>query len=159
VLRSASTVVAHFGRRRDKIGLELRFIGRLTKDGGFESVRGAKELEEDRRMLCAQRHYGAGYAFLAYVTCRGRELREPRWQRCASAPMKAEVIDRCAAGEEGAKLLRESFERAAELGITTSPTTLVNNRYVVDEREPARLLERYCAYNSMPDCRRPLGAP
>lgn len=158
VLRSVSTVIAHLGRRRDKIGFELRFVGRLAKDGGFESARGAMEIDEDRRMLCAQRHYGAGYAFLDYVTCRGRELREARWQGCVTAPMKAEVIERCAAGEEGAKLLRESFERAAELGISASPTTIVNNQFKVDEREPARLLERYCAHNRLADCSRPLGS-
>jgi predicted DsbA family dithiol-disulfide isomerase len=72
--------------------------------------------------------------------------------------MKADVIARCAGGEEGAKLLRESFERATELAITGSPTTVVNGRYKVEEREPARLLERYCAHNPMPECRRPLGA-
>lgn len=156
VLDAMTKVVDHFGRRRQKIDFNVQFIGRVEATGALTSMRGEDEVEDDLRMICAQRHYGARYEFLNFITCQQKNLRSPSWEQCVQPPMKTDVIRRCAEGDEGQRLLRQSFELAEALGFKASPSTLLNNRNITTEKQPQSIVDAFCAQNKLPECSTPV---
>lgn len=159
VFRAMKMVVEHFGRDRDAIDFHVQYIGRVTDEGGLRSMHGSAEVEENLRQVCVQEHYGSDYAFMDYLDCRAQNYRLPDWEQCVSPPLDAATIRRCAEGEEGRRLLRESFERAEQLEITGSPSWLLNNRHEMEGRTPRAIIEAFCERNPGPACERPLPEP
>lgn len=156
LLDAMTKVVDHFGRQRKKIDFKVQFIGRVEASGALASMRGQGEVEDDLRMICAQRYYGARYVFLDFITCRQKNFRNPSWEQCVQPPMKVDVIRRCAEGTEGQRLLRQSFELAEELGFKASPTTLLSNRHIITERRPQAIVDAFCARNKLSECSTPV---
>jgi hypothetical protein len=156
VLDAMTKVVAHFRRQRRKVDFRVQFVGRVSSSGTLTSMRGQGEVDDDLRMICAQRYYGASYEFLDFITCRQENLGAPTWEQCVQSPMKVDVILRCAEGDEGRRLLRQSFELAEKLGFKASPTTLVNNRHRINDRQPQAIVDAFCAHNTLPECSTPV---
>lgn len=152
VLRGMPEVLEAFSERNDRLGFQIRFVGRVGDDGELISMHGEGEVEEDLRMICAQKLYPRNHLFMDYVACRARQDKSAPWEQCVTGPMKAGAIRGCAEGEVGQRLLKRDFERAKRLGISGSPSWLVNFRHEMHGRAPADILRGYCEHNEMPEC-------
>jgi len=109
--------------------VEIHFIGEARKDEkgawGFSSLHGQPEWEENARQIFIAEKFPA--KFKAYLSERNKAVTSPDWQKAA----KAAGIDAAGvtAGFEKAKgLLAENFAATGELGITTSPSFVVNGQ-------------------------------
>lgn len=147
-------VLAAFGKDRKKLDLTVEFIGR-EGDGNLASMHGQGEVDEDIRQLCAQKHYTRDYKFMDYLYCRNEAFNKTRgkeplgneWEACATGGIRADVIRKCFEGEEGKELLRASFKKASDLGITGSPNWLLNNKFDMSARDPEAIKAAFCEKN------------
>lgn len=156
VINAMGSVLQHFDRNRGAIDFRLDFVGQVGDDGQLSSMHGTDELEEDLRLICVQRHYPQSYQFMDYVLCRAQDVRSDQWQQCVRSPLDVDVIRQCAQGPEGQRLLRQSFQNAKALGFRGTPSWLLNNRLVMEGREPEAIVQEYCAENPEPECNRPV---
>ncbi len=109
--------------------LEVHFIGDARKDdkGGwtFNSLHGQAEWEEDARQIYIARKFPD--KFVAYVAERNKDINSPDWQKAAKAagvdPAKVEK-----GFEEAKDMLAEDFAATTALGITTSPSFIVDGQ-------------------------------
>ncbi len=146
-------VVKNFGKDRKKFNFQLEFIGRNV-DGKLTSMHGEKEVQENLRQICAQKHYAKDYKFMDYVLCRNKAYQENRgkeeegaWEACATGGIAAAPIKKCSEGDEGQELLAASYQLAGDLGITGSPNWLLNNKYDMRGRAPEGIKAAFCAKN------------
>jgi hypothetical protein len=109
--------------------LEIHYIGDARADGKggweFSSLHGAAEAEENARQLFVAAKFPD--KFDAYLVERNKEITSPDWQKAA----KAAGLDlgKIAAGkEEGEKLLALDFAASGALGMTTSPSFVLDGR-------------------------------
>ncbi len=109
--------------------LEVHYIGDARADakGGwdFSSLHGAAEADENARQLFIAKTFPD--KFNVYLAERNKEITSPDWQKAA----KAAGINagKVAAGkEEGQKLLALDFAVSGELGMTTSPSFVLNGK-------------------------------
>lgn len=142
-LVATSDIIDAFG---DDMDLTVHFIG-SDRGGTLTSMHGQAEVDEDIREACAQSHYPKNHQFLDYMACISRDYKGADWKACAKeAKIDAGVIEACVAGE-GPDLVRKSFASAAELGIGSSPTFLVNNKRTFNAIEAPALQKEYCTDN------------
>jgi hypothetical protein len=153
LLPVADHVLNHFGRKREQLNLRLQFIGGIENDE-LVSMHGKAEVDEDLRMICAQKLYGKKYRFMEYVLCRAKTFDSPAWEQCVPKWMNKKRLLRCAEGTEGKKLLKGSFELADLLGIEGSPTWLLNNRLSMEGRTEQAIKENFCAHNDSNACKK-----
>jgi hypothetical protein len=139
-------VLKNFGNDSKKMAFELNYVGN-ERDGKLVSMHGQAEVDENIRQLCAQKHYAKGFKFMEYVLCRNKDYRNPEWEPCATGGISAAVIKKCSEGQEGQDLLRASFEKANALGISGSPTWLLNNKFDMNARNPEAIKAAYCGQN------------
>ena len=132
---------------RGKLGFEIHYIVEPDGEGGFRSLHGAGEVEENIRQLCAKKHYGKGERYLNYVWGRFADYRSGSWQSCASKGISAQVIRRCAEGAEGRQLLAEDMKVARALGITGSPTWMANSRHAFHGISAEQVKQGVCKQN------------
>ena len=109
--------------------LDIHYIGDAKADGkggwDFNSLHGPAEAEENARQLFVAKNFPD--KFDAYLAERNKEITSPDWQKAAKAA--GLDADKVAAGkEEGRKLLALDFAASGELGMTTSPSFVVNGR-------------------------------
>jgi len=145
-LKEIKKVIESFGKQRTNIEFRIDYIGR-NENGKLTSLHGENEIAEDKRQLCAQKHYSENYKFLDYVACRAEDFRKSDWQQCATNGIDAAKISSCANGEEGTKLLKESFNRASQLRIGRSPKWLINNKVEMMGSKADQIKEGYCKQN------------
>ncbi|MBN2343905.1 MAG: hypothetical protein JXX29_17250 [Deltaproteobacteria bacterium] len=147
-------VLDHFGNDRSQIDFHLQFIGTVSDDK-LSSMHGEREVNEDKRQICAQKYYPKSYKFMDYILCRndafqknhGRED-ENSWEECAKDGIASAIIKKCAESEEGEQLLAESFTLASDLNLTGSPSWLMNNRFDLRARAPRQIKDAYCEKNA-----------
>ncbi len=151
LLPSIDHFLEHFGKDSKTVSLRLQFIGDV-KDGKLTSMHGEDEVAEDLRMICAQDLYGKNYRFIEYVKCRAKTYDSPAWEPCVPEWMNKKKLRRCAEGKRGTKLLEESYMLAEELGITGSPSWLLNNRLPMTARDTNTIIRKFCAQNELPAC-------
>ncbi len=109
--------------------VEIHYIGEAKKNdkGGleFSSLHGAAEWEEDARQIFIAGRFPD--KFSAYLSERNKEITSPDWQKAAAAAgLDAAAVT--AGFEEGKTLLAADFAAGAALGLTTSPSFMVNGR-------------------------------
>lgn len=143
-LDSMKEVLKAFGPRMD---FRVHFLGDEPEPGRFESLHGAAEVEEDLRQVCAMKQAAKGNRWLDYVWCRNPNVSSPDWKGCAKAPLKAAALEKCAAGDEGRRLLSKDLALGQELGINASPTWLVNNRFPGNALSADDIRALFCAHN------------
>jgi hypothetical protein len=152
---AAHALLESFGNNREKIDFRLAFVGK-AQDGELTSLHGAVETQEELRQVCAQKYYAKEYAFMAYTVCRadmflkskGQEPRDVNWAYCAKKPIKADVIRRCAEGEEGKALLAASYKEATKLEMSGAPRWLLNNQTEVVPKSADGIKAAFCEMNS-----------
>jgi len=109
--------------------LEIHYIGDSRKDEKgaltFSSLHGQPEWEENARQLAIAKRFPD--KLNAYLGERNKEYSSPDWQKAAKAAgLDAGKVE--AGFEEGKALLAADFAVTGALGITTSPTFVVNGR-------------------------------
>ncbi|HAT72459.1 MAG TPA: hypothetical protein DCS63_06560 [Elusimicrobia bacterium] len=109
--------------------VEIHYIGDAKKDEKgeyvFSSLHGQPEWEENARQLFISKNFPE--KFKAYLLERNKAYSSPDWESAA----KAAGLDakKVAAGfEEGKKLLAADFAATGAMGITTSPSFVVDGR-------------------------------
>lgn len=152
LLPSVNQLLDHFGKANKKVDFNLQFIGNIGEDNALSSMHGQREVDEDKRMLCAQSLYRKNYKYMDYVLCRAEDIESLAWEKCVPKGMNAKRIAACASGKKGETLLRESFALAEDLGIKGSPTWLLNNKEEMEARRLGDMLKQYCARNSVEEC-------
>jgi len=120
--------------------VEIHFIGDAKKDEKgawvFSSLHGQPEWEENaRQIFIAQKFPGK---FNAYLLERNKEYSSPDWQKAAKAAgLDAAAVT--AGSEEARNLLAADFAATGALGITTSPSFIVDGqRFMVGLGELAK---------------------
>ena len=94
--------------------------------GPLTSRRGEPEVQENMRQVCLFQHAPVG-TFFTYLTCRNQNiLDEARGDVCLKM---SEPIQQCLQGPEAESLLRRDARLVRELGITSGPVLLWENRY------------------------------
>ncbi len=132
----------------DSIAFNINYIADELPDGSFKSLHGQGEVDEDIRELCVIKNYPKGAKYMDYVLCRNADIRATEWQKCATGGIDAKVIDKCASGPEGKKLLSENLKLAKDLGIGASPTWLANNKNQFSGVAAEQIKKNFCAYNA-----------
>ena len=112
-----------------KLRFNIHYIATLGQDGSFSALHGHSEVDENIRQLCAREHYGKRGRHLRYTMCRMQDYRSDDWKKCAVGGISARVIERCASGPQGKRLLARDIKLAQLLNISASPTWLANNRH------------------------------
>ncbi len=129
----------------DGLDFNINYIANEVEPGKFTSLGRDLEVKENKRQLCAMKHYPEN--FLDYIWCRGENIRSPEWKPCATGPIKASVIEKCSEGEEGIKLLRENIKAANSLDIGASPTWVINNKHRASGVTAEDIKNHICRYN------------
>jgi len=141
---SMSEVLEAFDR---KIDFHIHYIADET-EGGFRSLHGQAEVDENIRELCAAEHFSKDYQYMEYVWCRNRKIADEDWRSCTGQKgIEAGSLEKCFAGEEGGSLLRDDLLLAKRLGITGSPTWLANNRFLFHGIAPEAVKQNFCTHN------------
>lgn len=125
------------------VSLRVQFIG-VVEDGALESMHGPEEVAGDMAQLCAQQHGGR---WLELASCQNEDpdLVATNWKPCAERlGLPVAAIAKCIASDEGRSLLRASFERAQQLGISGSPTVLINGARYEGARRPISVARALC---------------
>jgi predicted DsbA family dithiol-disulfide isomerase len=114
------------------VQLQLRFIGETapSADGDaaktrFTAMHGDPEVQENIRQVCAAKHFPDRY--MDYILARNANVNDPNWKDAATrAGLKADVVERCASGPEGAALMTENLKVHKERKATASPTIYID---------------------------------
>ncbi len=109
--------------------LEIHYIGDAKKnDKGeyeFSSLHGQAEWEENARQLYIARHFPE--KFRAYLSERNKDYQSPDWQKAAKAAgVDAAKVEKNF--DEAKQLLAADFEATSALGLSTSPSFIVDGR-------------------------------
>lgn len=120
VLEAITPVMEKMGER---IELNVHYIGR-EKDGELTSMHGEQEVQGNKLQLCAG-DQGDKNAWLEFLKCQNTNWRKipEGWEECAkTAKLDLEKMKACYDGEQGKKLLSESFKLSQDKRATGSPT-------------------------------------
>jgi protein-disulfide isomerase len=118
---------------KDYIDFRLEFVG-LSEEGIFQSLHGESEINGNKVQLCAQK-YNPEY-FMDLVICMNKDYSKipDNWESCADGLDKKKIKE-CYEGDEGNKLLHDSFEKSQKENIMGSPTMFFNGEIYNGERD------------------------
>ncbi|MFH1132577.1 MAG: hypothetical protein V1754_14675 [Pseudomonadota bacterium] len=131
---------------KGQMKFDVHYIAEKEGDG-FKSLHGQPEVDENIRQLCAKKYYGKNDKYLDYMWCRNKDYRNNEWKGCATNGIKAEVIEKCATGADGKKLLEEDIKIGQALQVSGSPTWLANNRHKFSGIAPEPIKQSFCEHN------------
>jgi hypothetical protein len=143
---------------KGRLTFDIHYIADEQDDGSFNALHGQPEVEENIRHLCAKRYYRRRNKYLDYIWCRNRNYRSDDWKPCAKGGISARVIERCARGKLGRRLLSRDIRVAKALKISGSPTWLANNRHKFSGITAEAIKTEVCKHNPrLPGCQNTLG--
>ena len=143
-LDAMKEVLKAFG---NKIDFHVNYIADETSDGGFRSLHGQSEVDENIRELCVMKYYPKNYKYMDYIWCRNQDIRSDDWKKCAVGGIDAKKIEKCATSDEGKNLHRENIKIAKGLEIGASPTWLANNKFKFSGIAAEDIKRQFCAQN------------
>lgn len=133
---------------KGRLRFQINYIAEQKEDGTFKALHGQPEVDENIRQLCAKKHFGRRNRYLKYVWCRMETFRSDQWRTCAeTGGISAKVIERCASGPEGRRLLAANLKVAKQLKISGSPTWLINNRHKAIGITAEKIKTGVCKHN------------
>jgi len=110
-----------------QVDFNLRFIVNETKDGGFSSLHGQPEVEENRRQLIVSRHFKA--QFYDYLLERAKDYYSDDWQSPAKlAGIDIEKLAVLMASEEELTVFRTNITFSNIKKIFGSPSLFINGK-------------------------------
>ncbi len=130
----------------NKIVFDINYIASDNGDGTFSSLHGDFEAQEDIRQLCIKKYYST--KLLDYIWCRNAQgIEAGDWTQCANSNgINTKTIDTCVSGE-GKTLLSNNIKISEGLGISASPTWLINNKYQASGLDAETIKQAICQYN------------
>lgn len=143
-VNSMKEVLNNFG---NKIAFNINYIATDMGNGTFDSLHGEYEAQEDIRQLCVKKYYST--KLMDYIWCRNDQgIQTGDWTKCASDNgIVSKTIETCVNGE-GKGLLSANIKIAEGLGISASPTWLINNKYQASGIDAETIKQAICKYNS-----------
>ncbi|NOZ01196.1 MAG: hypothetical protein GXP54_04825, partial [Deltaproteobacteria bacterium] len=144
VLNGIAPVLKKMG---DNIDFKLYFIGN-NQDGKLTSMHGDTEVLGDKYELCTKKYAPENYKYMDVIVCMNKNVRQipSNFDACAdAAKVDKAKIKACAEGEEGTKLLTESFKVSKEKGARGSPTMFVGGEKYRGGRQEAQFMRGICS--------------
>ncbi len=126
------------------VDFKLHFIGD-EKDGALTSMHGENEVKGNLLQICAMKH--APDAYMNVIECMNKNMKEipNNFDACATeVKVDGAKIKACADGDEGKKLLTESYKFSKEKGARGSPTIFVAGEKYSGQRKPDDFLRAIC---------------
>jgi len=153
-LDAMKEVLDNFEKAGTKIDFEVHFIGDGDAKTALKSMHGQGEVDEDIREACAIKHFGKGHAYMDYVWCRNKNIKDANWQACTGGKtgIDTEAMKKCSEGDEGKQLVESSFAESKASGIAASPTWLANNRFKFSGIDAETIKTNLCAHNKLAGC-------
>jgi len=116
-----------------QLDFRLHMVG--LNDGSYEepnlkAIHGASELAGEKLELCARQHYARDYQYVKFISCMDRNVSQIPLlaSQCASeAAMDIDLLVSCANGN-GEQLVAASYGYSSWMGITTTPSFVLNRR-------------------------------
>lgn len=126
---------------------EVHYIASQKADGGFSSLHGQYEVDENIVQLCAFEY--SPDAWFDYLYCRSTKgVKGVDWKTCAAETgVDVDAVQSCFDGDEGAELLTKDIQIAKDLGISGSPTWITNNKYKFSGIDSETVRSNVCKYN------------
>jgi glutaredoxin len=121
----------------------IDYIGK-DDNGQLSSMHGPDEVQGDLAQVCAQKH---APKYFDLILCQNKAMKEvgSNWEACADeVGIEKKNIAKCLGGDEGKKLLSESFARAQAAGAKGSPTLMIGGQKHEGGRKPADLMKAIC---------------
>jgi len=130
-----------------ELDYEIHYVASEKADGGFSSLHGQYEVDENIIQLCANKH--SPDVWFDYLYCRSTKgVKGKDWKDCAEETgVDVDAVQTCFDDGEGEELLREDIKITKALGITGSPTWLANNRYKFGGIDSESVKTNLCKYN------------
>lgn len=128
------------------VDFNVEYIGNTTPSGDLSSMHGPNEVTGNIIQMCANKHIPAKY--IDFVSCQNKNYREvaTNWEACATeVGVQPDKLRACIKGEEGKKMLAESFQRAQQKGATGSPTIYIGGKQYSGGRRTNDFLRAICA--------------
>jgi len=135
------------------MNLEINYIGAGTP-GSFTSMHGPGEVTGDIVQLCAAKQSPDKY--LDLILCQNRNPRavDTNWKDCAKeVGIDGDELASCVNGDDGQKLLGESFAMSRARGANGSPTMFLNGQPYQGGRKTRDFLRAIC--NATPSDSKP----
>jgi len=140
------SVLGKVGQRQLKVRVYYVASGSAKK--GFRALHGPAEIDENKRALCAIKVYARRHKYLDYITCRNQNQNSHDWRKCTGRNgINAAILQRCAAGLMGNRLLDKSAKLTKSLQINAAPTWIANGRYKFHATSESQLLFYLCRHN------------
>jgi predicted DsbA family dithiol-disulfide isomerase len=143
-LNAMDEVLKNFG---DGLKFQVHYIASGTAAGGFKSLHGQPEADENIRELCAIKHYAKAHKYMDYIWCRNKNIRSDDWASCTGENGIAKAKMQSCFDGEGKRLLEEDSKLGNALGIGASPTWLVNGRYKFSGVDAETIRKNVCEHN------------
>jgi len=130
-----------------ELAYEVHYIASQKADGGFSSLHGQYEVDENIIQLCAFEH--SPDEWFDYLYCRSiNGVKGVDWKKCAEETgVDVDAVQACFDGDEGTELLTEDIQIAKGLGISGSPTWITNNKYKFSGIDAETVRSNVCKYN------------
>ncbi len=125
------------------LDFHVDFIGQ-SSGGTLSTMHGVHELKGDLVQVCAMRYTPLWYLL---VLCQNKNTREvdTNWEACANElGIGVSAIRDCAEGEEGKRLLTDSFDRASKRGARGSPTIYIGGAQYTGGRKIVDFMKAIC---------------
>jgi predicted DsbA family dithiol-disulfide isomerase len=160
-MNSMKDVLDNFKKSGAKLDFSIHYIGEVEASGELKSLHGLGEVQEDLRQVCAISHYPRDFKFMNYIWCRNKDIKSDAWESCTGGAtgIETKVIKDCSLGEEGKRLLKESFAISKASGINSSPTWLANGKFKFSGLDAQLIKTQVCAHNSLAGCSNTLPGP
>lgn len=142
-----------FGTQLD---YEIHYIASENPDGSIRSLHGQYEVDENVIQLCVEKESPAVH--FDYLYCRSTNgVKGVYWKDCAEETgVNINAVEACF-NNEGLDLLKEDIKEANDIGVTGSPTWLINNRYQTGGFNSESIKQFICEYNDLEGCNETLG--
>lgn len=137
----------------NSIEFEPHFIVNVLNDT-VSSLHGSKEANEDMRQACIWKYYPENFWDYVLYVDENIPLNniDEKWTEAADAAgIDADEIEKCVE-DEGLDLLKAEDELSSELGVTGSPTLIINGEKYRGQRTPDAYKQAICsAFETQPD--------
>ncbi|NMB76139.1 MAG: hypothetical protein GYA21_13540 [Myxococcales bacterium] len=129
---------------RDHVDFRVGFVGSEV-EGKLSAMHGETEVAGNLLEICMQRLHG--HALPSFLRCMGRNLRAipEGWESCATAAgADVKAVRDCAGGDEGWRLLRDSYRESSARMVRGSPTLFIGGVQYQGNRSRDSLLRKIC---------------
>jgi hypothetical protein len=131
--------------KSDPLTFVIHYIGDVDGQGKPTGLHGQSEVDENIRQLCVAKHYPQ--LLMQYLWCRNPEIRKETWGLCYRDGIDQDVIESCFQGP-GTEMLLENYGLGRSMGISGSPTWIVNGRQKFGGARPAETIQEHiCKFN------------